>query len=690
MTKDKLDPVCCGDDAAQRFVRKWTFCFSFVLLVGPILASIVWLPGGFGNKVFPSILAEVSTSPAMIFNIVRFAAALIILHISVALVWAWLWKPIGLMLAGSQRRKEAIAAVLMVLSVICLVGTSATWHPHSRFSPILLSMAESTVGFIALRTSQVVLLGFVLVGTGVRVFRVWKRIGNVPFAALGIGAFAISIYLTSTPDVPKSLRQNPDVIVIGIDSLRMDHLATHSLSNSVLPSLTKILSDAAVFSDTLTPLARTFPAYLSVLTGNDPITHGGRFNLISPKKLKVSETVADILRGEGYQTAYAIDESRFSNLDQEFGFDYVIAPPMGAADFLLGEINDLPLTNLVSNTWISALFFPQTFGNRAAYATYDPETFHRSIVKVLDRELDDTAPLFLVVHFELPHWPYVWRDAPIDDDFGLSKSNDLAAYRIALRRVDQQVEMLMESLRDAGRLDNALVVFLSDHGEAFEIDIAGIVNDAAAIRISAGHGTHVLSNEQYQVLFAFLGFGPQEIAPGERQGTFVLTDFTPTLLDWLDIGVSGSDLAQDGRSLAALLLDADAKAPSRFIYLESGLSVPSVETGSPTSEAALLEGARFYEIRQNGRLELREEWLPALMAEKQRAVVLDKRIVAAIPFGDAGWELFDMNRENGSIQRITAAEATEDRVLMSLVVALCRRYAIDTDFAPPICAVIDG
>ena len=62
--------------------------------------------------------------------------------------------------------------------------------------------------------------------------------------------------------------------------------------------------------------------------------------------------------GHGYQTIYATDEVRFANIDQSFGFDQLITPPIGAADFLLGKAGDLPLVNLVSPTRVGAPAVP--------------------------------------------------------------------------------------------------------------------------------------------------------------------------------------------------------------------------------------------------------------------------------------------------------------------------------------------
>ncbi len=97
------------------------------------------------------------------------------------------------------------------------------------------------------------------------------------------------------------------------------------------------------------------------------------------------ETLGDALRARGYRAIYATDEVRFANFDRSFGFDQLITPPVGAADFLLGYAGDMPLVNLVASTPAGGVLFPSNHANRAANVTYRPRHF----VSRLERELDD-------------------------------------------------------------------------------------------------------------------------------------------------------------------------------------------------------------------------------------------------------------------------------------------------------------
>src|SRR5690606_14653680 len=107
-----------------------------------------------------------------------------------------------------------------------------------------------------------------------------------------------------------------------------------------LPHLNEFFDASTEFTDTLTPLARTFPSWVSVISGKHPRTTGAIANLLPRELIHEGETLPKLLQASGYRTFYATDEVRFSNLDETFGFQAIVTPPMGAADFLLGFFGD--------------------------------------------------------------------------------------------------------------------------------------------------------------------------------------------------------------------------------------------------------------------------------------------------------------------------------------------------------------
>ena len=145
-----------------------------------------------------------------------------------------------------------------------------------------------------------------------------------------VSAFAVG---HRAPAKDAAGHERPHVILLGIDSLRLDHLQRFG-GTGVTKHLDRFLAEADIVRDTTTPVARTFPSWTAILTGRSPSVTGARFNLASREVAQANPTLGDVLREAGYRTIYSTDEVRFANFDETYGFDQVVTPPIGAADFV--------------------------------------------------------------------------------------------------------------------------------------------------------------------------------------------------------------------------------------------------------------------------------------------------------------------------------------------------------------------
>lgn len=476
---------------------------------------------------------------------------------------------------------------------------------------------------------------------------------NMPSLVFFSGIFIIaSLPFTAQKDVPHHPSHNPkrpNIILIGIDSLRPDYL-NHSFNNqNVTPTILNFLQNSLVFERTYTPLARTFPAWVSILTGLYPLHHGGRTNLISPDNLKSFETLPEKLKGIGYTTAYITDEKRFSNLDESFGFDHVLGPSIGAADFVLGNVNDFPLSNLIVNTRLGSFLFPYNHANRAAWKTYKPETFSILIKRFLSSHRE--GPLFLATHFCLPHWPYMDASGAQSSfvhntHADLADRNLIRQYINTVHGAEIQVSKLLTNLKDMGFLENAIVVLLSDHGEGFDyLDQKTIPHEVTRLSgTDRGHGTNVLSEAQYRVVLAMRGYGLQRLPQHHIHTPVSLVDVAPTIVNLLDQPFDSK--AYDGVSLLSLANESSL-LPQRPIFLETGFTIPAMLDGNLTAETAFEQGFEFYDIRRdNGRLEIKHDQLQKIVADKQRAVILGDWKLAVIVQQDSKFAMLLSNLES--------------------------------------------
>ena len=410
------------------------------------------------------------------------------------------------------------------------------------------------------------------------------------------------------------------------------------------PFMDSFLDQAVVFSEAVTPLARTFPSWISILTGEYPSQVRARFNLANQYDLNLQDTLPSILHQHGYETIFATDETRFSNIDKNLGFDHVVSPPMGLNDFLIGTFNDFPFSNLLVNTEIGRWLFPYSYANRPVFFTYDPNSF----LKLMDPAipLKRNKPLFLAVHFCLPHSPYYWAALPSQAYTAQER------YEQSIVRVDQQLFDFFVMLKKRGLLEHAIVVLLSDHGEALEFQGDRLTEkelffdkklpapsfyppslDHEAINQSAGHGTDVLGLTQYHTVLAFKLLGTTEKAEHSVQaGVVSLVDIKPTLLQLIGLS-SLFERGKGSESLAPRILgQRRGVSLLRHVFLESDFSPESIRTVYPETRKVLLEGIQLFQINPSTlRLTVKDDMGEMIIHSKQYADIYDDWMLALYP-----------------------------------------------------------
>jgi arylsulfatase A-like enzyme len=596
----------------------WTLADLMVSFANDIVtASLVY------DQVFGRVTIE---------RIVWFALALLLLHLAFGLLALALAR---LTIAAAPGFFEGwrlwlIVAWFLVLAAIAWIA-NASWYPASQFSPDDSWLHASWQGLRLVHAALAALLAFViaLAWNAVR-RRDWPR-RMLTWVAASAALLLLAGLLSQGALVAARATHAygvPHVVIIGVDSLR-DDFAGAQAEEQLTPHIDAFLNGAHRFSDTTSPLARTYPALVSLLTGRHPVATNARFNLMPRGLVRERDTLGDALQASGYHSVYATDEVRFANFDQTFGFDQLITPPVGASDFMLGKAGDLPLVNLLSPTRIAAWMFPTSHANRAVYVTYRPGNF----VSRLDREFVVDQPEFLYVHLTLSHWPYNWA--------GLTKPTKPQEYRSSFRHavteVDRQFDQVMRLLERKGVLANAIVVVLSDHGEALGGPTDSMLRKTGTgdeIWTSLwGHGTSVMSPHQYSVLLAMRGFGQVRLpgTPAVHPWPVTLEDLRPTLQE-LATGSAPADV--DGISLLPFLRDPDSasKLATRVRYTETDFNTPMVLAGNYDESGLIHEGAAYYEIvPETGWVQLRSNRLPELMSQKQRAALSKDSLLAAIP-----------------------------------------------------------
>jgi hypothetical protein len=649
----------------------------------------------FRTDIIDAALGQPIWGTTLAWNIAWFVASLVVTH-GLLGVTAWgLAKLSRRAWPQSKNSLRVFSVFWLVWLAVWIFAANAAWFPSSSLGRPYAAALEATVfGASVFQLMTIAMLGPIAWLLWRCVQEAWLFTRQHPkwtMGALAIGgsATAFASFGVSAPDTTAT-RERPHVILIGIDSLRPDALHAED-GQVILPAIDDFVAQSTVFADTTTPLARTFPAWVSIVSGKHPHTTGAVINLLPRELIKEGDTLPKLLAEVGYRTVYATDEVRFSNLDRTYGFDEMLAPPMGASDFLLGFFADTPLANVLVNTAVGAILFPHGYANRADALTYDPDTF----IERLDANLRFDAPTLLAVHLTLIHWPYTWASEPsaanADTDTRSTAVTDL--YRRAAIRVDEQFGDLMQTLRDRGALENAIVVVLSDHGEALG-EPGSIANEGYAaqhipnLAASFGHGTSLFAEGQYRVLLAMQSFGSSLSTPAgvELRVPASLEDITPTIAEALDVEPQEPF---DGVSwFRTLRGEANADNERRIRFLETELVPTGLGSGGDFTGSMLREAVPFYRVdAQTDRVLIRSSRLPEILRNRQYAATRNGEFLATVPAEDDGQQhVVYLERRGAEPVWLTTAPTAAGDPGYDLWNALQARFEVvrERPIAPPL------
>ena len=629
------------------------FCIAFLTFFFIVLEVSFFIQC---NKTYLSdfsfMTSNLNIPSAILPGILHFLGSQLLIHaVFCLLIWC-VTILIADLLELSKNRKTILAIFAWILGVLTILIANRYLFPNSKFSVLMnVFMSQRTAKILCFVTTLSCLF-LVFIATIGLITTIARKSYFYLFILIAFVFNLALLFVTPTPPtiVNVATVEKPNIILVGVDSLRPDFLGYFGFENTT-PFFDSFLDQASVFSEAVTPLARTFPAWTSILTGKYPRQVGIRFNLADQVRANLSDTLPAILQRNGYVTIYATDETRFSNIDTNYGFDEIITPPIGLNDFLVGTFNDFPLSNLLVNTPVGKWLFPYSYANRPVFYTYEPKSF-LSLIKPAILEQRD-KPLFLTIHFCLTHYPYLWASLPADD-FSVQER-----YGASVHRVDKQIEDFFALLKKAHILDHAIVVMLSDHGEALELPGDRITEkelfahdkgqkktipqfyppslDKESVNQSAGHGTDVLGLPQYHTLLAFRMYGVNPQRSGVIPGVVSLLDIKPTILQLIGLNdyiPHCNNITCEGESLADLIKGVNSKNLSQHgdIFLESDFTPEAIRTVYPETRKVVLEGVQLFQIDPSTtRLTVKEQMASMIINSKQYADIYGEWMLALYP-----------------------------------------------------------
>jgi arylsulfatase A-like enzyme len=352
------------------------------------------------------------------------------------------------------------------------------------------------------------------------------------------------------------------VILIGVDTLRADHLGTYGYERPTSPFLDTLAEQGVVFEHTFATSSWTLPSFASIFTGRSMSGHAAGIDTTASDeewddtqvgtygRAKLDPgvvTIAEVISAAGIPTI-AVAQNPY--MDPVFGLDR----GFDEYDYVRGENAE----------------------KRRADVVVD------HALEWVDRQ--EGGDFFLFVHFFDPHMNYgapePWGGfftSEVEGDFTLPVTGHralrnnaatlppnrrefiAAAYDEEIRFVDAEIERFVNALKERGLWEGSLVIFTGDHGEEL-FEHGGFE-----------HG-HTMYNEVIGVPLIIWGPG---IPAGRESTPASIADIAPTILEALGLEVFEGTM---GRSLWPLMTRGES-LPQRLLVAEGSLWGPDMRAG---------------------------------------------------------------------------------------------------------------
>ena len=414
--------------------------------------------------------------------------------------------------------------------------------------------------------------------------RAWIEI--TPYLALGIILiFWAGVREPLFSDVrARSPHESPDVLLIVLDTARSDLYSIGS-PRIELPTLAKLSESSRVYTSAFATSCWTLPAHASMFTGVPASATGALTGPLSPS----IPTLAQEFRRAGYATA-------------AFSGNPLIGPSSGLDRGFRHFENFLPGEELRGrdHVWLNAVVTSRSSKTQRLWHLRD-DGGAIMVSRTLDYLDKSEQPVFVFLNLFEPHDPYAppylpdewatWngfspaelrtmKGAPYDELGAWPPPAGAERYFAAMRLrykgelwyVDHLLGKLFQRLESSGRLDDTVIVVVSDHGENIGEHFPSLTHTLGlydtlthvplVIRyppeVSPGHDDRLLSTARiHDMLLSLSGHGDTDFAALDEGTTeAVFSEFIPPpgLMKMIE-AIAGRKLPEYDRSLRSVRTD---------------------------------------------------------------------------------------------------------------------------------------
>jgi arylsulfatase A-like enzyme len=369
----------------------------------------------------------------------------------------------------------------------------------------------------------------------------------------------------------------PNVIILLTDDQGTFDANCYGSTDLKTPNMDKIAASGIRFTQAY---AHTVccPARAALFTGRYPQrggvigwTQGDRHGTDLPKLNMALEevTLAEVMKSAGYHTAlfgkwHLGAKAGYGPLDQ--GFETYFG-------HLGGFIDNYRHFFLHSKGYHDLYDGNEEIFRREEYY---PEMLVKRAINYI--EANKTAPFFMTVAFNLPHYP----EQPIDKfkDAYAEMPMPRQSYARVISSVDDHIGRVLDSLEKNGLRENTIVIMMSDNGHSTE-DNAGIAVDNHSSGYPRGHyylahggggntgkwighkGEFLEGGIRVPAMISY----PAKFAKGQtRDQIITIMDWFPTVLDLCGIKDEKSAAKLDGHSIIPIIADPKAMSNNEVLH----------------------------------------------------------------------------------------------------------------------------
>ncbi len=352
--------------------------------------------------------------------------------------------------------------------------------------------------------------------------------------------------------------ERPNIVFVFADQLRYQSCGFSGDSNAITPKLDKFAEESMNLTQAVSsmPVCSAFRA--SLLTGKYTTSTG---MVINELRMNTNhKSIAHCLTEVGYNTGY-------------IGKWHLYANQLGNHENANNSHIPVGADRLGFDGYWAAYNFHHTYYGTYYHLnskkkifhkknTYEPDAQTDLAIEFIKNHKDDKKPFYLTLSYGTPHDPWEKDNVPkmyYDmfknktlgpsknysdslDPYGDSWSNEhktqkmiaewMRVYYAMTTNLDWNFGRLISSIKDAGIIDNTIIIFTSDHGEMF-----------------GSHGRmkkNIFYEESIRV--PFLIQWRDKLSSGHKLDTLLSTvDIMPTILGLVDVEipkeVEGTDLS---------------------------------------------------------------------------------------------------------------------------------------------------